>query len=49
MEGEELLHGSSVTAPALAAGEGWDGGLGKDIRAELGIYERFQMSSHGSQ
>ena len=50
MGSEELLHGPSTTAAALAAGEGGrDGGLGKGIRAELGNSERFQMYSSSSQ
>ena len=49
MGGEELLHGSSVTAAALAAGEGWERGLGKGIRAALGNPERFQVFRHGCQ
>ena len=49
MGGEELFHGSSMTAAALAAGEGWERGLGKDIRAELGHPEGFQMFRHGCQ
>ena len=49
MGGEELLHGSLMTAAALAAGEGWERGLGKGIRAELDDPERFQMFRHGYQ
>ena len=35
MGGEELLYGSSTTAAAFAAGEGWEGGSGKGITAGL--------------
>ena len=42
MGGEELLHGSSVTAAALAAGEGWERGLGKGIRLHWAIPSDFR-------